>query len=181
MTALATLAQLTERLGTAPTSSTRAEALLLDASATVRAFTGQTISRATSTVRLVPTLGRLRLPQHPVISVDAATDDTGAVLDLTWPTTAWDLAVVQAGVPATITYTHGWATVPDIVVAVVCQIAGRALGMPSPATGVQSESLGAYSYSVGTAAASGPLGMLPGEQAALQGLFRPRRPISMIG
>lgn len=180
MDPLATLEQLTARMTAAP-DATRAGALLVDASAKVRDFTGQTISADASTSRFIPRRGRIVLPQWPVVSVDGAVDDLGDAVDVTWPTTGWGLEVVQAYGPTTITYTHGWATVPDIVVAVVCQMVGRALGMPSSSTGVQSESLGEYSYSVGAAAAAGPLGMLADERAALLRFRRPaHRPISVL-
>lgn len=57
--------------------------------------------------------------------------------------------------------------VPADVVAVVCQIVGRALGTSAAAGAIQQESLGSYSYSIGSAAAAGPLGMLPSERETL--------------
>lgn len=48
----------------------------------------------------------------------------------------------------TVTYTHGYATIPEDIVTVCLQIAARAILNPA---GVQSESLGAYAVRYGTA------------------------------
>lgn len=57
--------------------------------------------------------------------------------------------------------------VPAEVVAVVCQMAARVYGSPADQSGVQQESLGGYSYTVGSAAASGAAGLLAAEKAVL--------------
>lgn len=106
--ALGVLSDLTVRLGTIDIDSARAEALLDDASAGVRGYTGRTF-------------------------LDA--DDE---LD-----------------------------VPGDVLGVVCQIVGRALGTTSAAGAIQQESLGSYSYSIGSAAAAGPMGLLLAERETL--------------
>lgn len=178
MDPLATLADLTARTGTVP-DPVRGLALLKDASAAVRAFTRQTISLATSAVRLVPSYGRLRLPQWPVVAVTGAVDDLGDDVDLVWPSSSSTLTV-YSDQPLTVSYTHGYAVIPDDVIAVVCQIAGRALGITSDASALQSESLGAYSYSVQAAAAAGPIGMLPDERALLKRFRRPTPAIAML-
>jgi hypothetical protein len=66
-----------------------------------------------------------------------------------------------------VTYTAGYDDVPADVVAVVVQIALRAFGVNAEQTGLQSESIAGYSYSVGSAAASGGLGMLQAEREVL--------------
>jgi hypothetical protein len=57
------------------------------------------------------------------------------------------------------------ATVPAAVQAVVYQVAGRNFGMPADRSGISQEGAGPFSYSVGSAAASGLF--LPSELAVL--------------
>lgn len=171
-------------------------ALIADASAAVRSLAGQHISLETSTIRATMHCGRFTLPQHPVVSVGAVTnfDSTavGGVGDAI--TYEWDgLSTIVGGgglnrfdldygwgAVANITYTHGYDPVPDDIIAVVSQMAGRAFGLPSSDSGVTQESLGAYSVSYGIAAASGGVGMLMDERAIVLRYRRPRAPISML-
>lgn len=186
MDPLATIEDLEARLGRQFTGfdHTRAQAILTDASAAIRGFTGQKISRATSTVRLTPPAYTMwgydrgvSLPQWPVVSVDTVTDEFGNSVGVTW--VYGDFVAVTG--PVVVTYTHGWDPVPDDIIASVCQIAGRAFGMQSDTSGVTSETLGGYSYAIGAAAAAGPLGMLNDERTILKKYRRPTRPISMTG
>lgn len=158
----------------------RALALLTDASARVRRVSGQTISLATTTARFTPVwhvrkFGIL-LPQWPIVTVDTVIGDDLADVDVTWVS---GTNFIETWVPVTVTYTHGYDPVPDDIVAVVCQVAGRAFGMKPEAAGITSESLGAYSYSTGGAAAAGPLGMLKDERETVLAYRRPSTPISM--
>jgi hypothetical protein len=177
---LASVADLQARMArdlTPREASVRAPALLRDASSRVRSYTGQTISREVSTDVLVPvTFGRLELPQGPVVTVSSVADTEGNDLAVLWPMST-DLRLVGLTGLVTyqyvkVTYTHGWDPVPDDLVAVVCQIAGRALGVPMEQSGITQESIDAYSYGVGSAAASGGLGLLDGERQVLDG-YRP--------
>lgn len=63
--------------------------------------------------------------------------------------------------------------VPPAVAAVAAQIVARAWGVQPSDAGIAQESLGSYSYSVGAAAAAGPLGWLNDERAILD-LYRRR-------
>lgn len=181
MDALATSGQLIERLGR-PLEGfelARAEALLKDASSAVRDATGQTISQATTTVRLSPQrVGcdwGILLPQYPVVSVDTVVDDDATDVDVEWTAGAF----IRTAQIVTVTYTHGYDPVPDDVIAVVCQITGRAIAQNTDNAGVQSETLGGYSYSIGAAAAAGPFGMLNDERRVLRKYKRPVMPIPM--
>lgn len=153
----------------------RVLALLTDASAKVRRVSGQTISRATTTHRFnprhTPNGYGIVLNQWPVVSVDTVDGD------FTWFAGSNFLATWT---PLTVTYTHGYDPVPDDIVAVVCQIAARAFGTKPDTSGVSSESLGAYSYSIGAAAAAGPLGMLADEREIVLAYRLPTQPISMV-
>lgn len=167
-------------------------ALIQDASAAVRSEAGgQRISRATSTIRATVMCGRLALPQYPVVSITSATQYVGGdPISYVWD--GLNTLVLYGGsidrfdldggysTVADVTYVHGYDPVPDDIIAVVSQMAGRAYGLPANDSGVTQESLGAYSVSYGVAAASGGVGMLPDERAIVQRYRRPRAPISML-
>lgn len=195
---LANPSEVEERLGVDLTSEQlhRLAALIQDASAAVRSEAGgQYISRATSTIR-TSLGGRFALPQHPVVSITSVNRYDGTIvggvgtaidhtwdglntLDLTGTLNGWEINGVYSNV-AIVTYVHGYDPVPDDIVAVVSQMAGRAFGLPSSDAGVTQESLGAYSVSYGIAAASGGVGFLPDERTIVQRYRRPRAPISML-
>ena len=186
---LATVDDLAERLVGGVDDPGRAEVLLRDASAAVRGYTGQQISAGASTARLRIRNGQARLPQQPVTAVIAVDNVNGDGLVFWWPgggqvvdlrsipvanaSAGWWRGVSYVDV----TYEHGYEEIPDDIIAVVCQIAGRAMGAPADESGIQQESVGSYSYSRGAAAASGPLGMLVPERAVLD---RYRLPVSPV-
>jgi hypothetical protein len=162
----------------------RVGALLDDASAAVRSYTGQGFTAEETTARLTPRNGKLVLPQRPVTAVATVQTVDGDDLVFTW----WSGDKVTVGAtnlnwfevygnptqPVDVTYTHGYAAVPDDVVAVVCQIVGRAMTRPADEAGFTQESVAGYSYSLGAAAAAGAVGMLSDEKAVLD---RYRRPV----
>lgn len=167
---LATVDDVAARLGRDLTAAeeTRVETLVVDASAAVRSYTGQTFSAETTTDRLRVKAGTVRLPQRPVTDVTEVTDLDGNDLAFTW---YHGDSITLAGVPANgwvdVTYEHGWEELPADIVAVVCQIVGRALGTPADQGGYQSETIGNYTYAIGAAAAAGATGMMNDERAAL--------------
>src|SRR5436189_3923873 len=145
MASLATLDDLEARIGTL-TDPARAQAILDDVSARVRAYTGQDFTLTEDhEVRLKVRAGTVRLPQRPVVDVSAVASTTGASVVHLWDS---GQIVALAGYgsalhsfevePFTtrepfvdVTYSHGYETVPADIVAVVCQVAGRAYGRPS--------------------------------------------------
>lgn len=175
---LATTDQLEDRMGVS-IDQTRALAVLADASAAVVAYSGQTFHRATTTVTVrVPPSRVVRLGQRPVHSVDTVTDlnDNPLLFEFdgvdrvtvarnldTFACEPWPTAVRAVKV----TYDHGYDTIPGDVVAVVCQVAGRAYGVTPQDSGFADERLGDYSSGVRAAAASGALGLLLPERAVL--------------
>lgn len=171
MPPLASVADLEGRLGRTfdAGEAIRAGLLLDDASAVVRAYTGQQFNEATSTVRLKVRGGVVRLPQRPATAVTTVADVDGNTVGHTWY--SGDAIHLTGGYPTggwvDVTYDHGYASVPGDVVAVVCQIAGRAFGTTADNAGYQSESIGTYSYTVGVAAAAGATGLLNDERAVL--------------
>lgn len=178
---LATVEDLEGRLGRTLTGPerTRAELLLGDASAAIRAWTGQALTAGSSTVSLYPRSGVVRLPQEPVTAITAVEDDNGDPVGY-----AWDRNLelgVDAGIDrVTITYEHGYEELPGELVALVCQVAGRAMGTPPDEAGYTSETIGNYSYSLGGTAAAGALGLLDDEKAALEP-YRRRARMARIG
>ena len=190
MAALATVTQLSQRLSTDITDHDRAATLLDDASAVVRSYTGQDFTQATTTDRVQIKRGWVRLPQRPVTAVSAVEDTNNNTLLFEWLNgdrvqiqpnlNEFSHVPWQGGIKwVDVTYTHGYATVPDDIVAVVCQIAGRAYGTSPDASALSSEGLGSYSYATGGAAASGAAGMLAGERAVLDRYKRHARSTSI--
>lgn len=169
-----------DRLGRGLTTveAIRLVGILHDASAAVRRYIPQEIEAGTSTVTLKVRRGKVRLPQRPVNTITTVVDENAnpvlyTILD--------DVITVSPNVPdtwawvpwangyqtVTVTYTHGYATIPDDIIGVVCSIAIRALGRKPEDSGITNESIQGYSYSLGTAGAAGGFGMLPDEKAIL--------------
>ena len=184
MDPLASATDLQDRLGRPLTvqEEARAQALLADASALVRSFTGRNFTRTDDdTVILRAQQGEIRLPQTPVLDVtEVVAVGTGGAPDLPVVGWRWDgLDIIRTSAdsptinlpelwtdeeydsyPGTyrITYSHGTAEVPADVVAVVARMALRTLTSPTMAGGVTGETIGPYSYrtdgsGVGTAVA----------------------------
>lgn len=173
MQPLATPAQLAERMG-APPDPSRVDAALTDASATVRAAAGQDFTQAVtdSTLR-AHCCGALRLPQRPVNDVTDVTDIYGEALDW-WD---WDgrekVTVSYRYDVVVVTYDHGYAVIPDDIVAVTCNVAARTLASAPEDAGIQSRSITNYNESFGPVGAAGPAGLFNDERAMLVRYQRP--------
>lgn len=167
----------------------RAELLLKLASGEARAYTGNLFDRvADDVVRLNGTGSRvLLLPEAPVSAVtavvenpDAATPTTLAAPTATSPSWEWDedgvIERIDGGVFArrrrfySVTYTHGFAVVPDEVKGVVLQVAARAFLNPE---GLKQETLGRYSYTLAGEAAG--VGLYGPERSVLDAYFVSRK------
>jgi hypothetical protein len=147
--ALATVADVTARLGRDLTASetTKATAWLTDASAMFIQRATQKFEVSESTVRLFPLSGVVRLVQRPVISVVTVKDLDGVDISFTFDDhqAIYDL---NTPLPVIVNYTHGSATIPDDVVAVVAGMVVRTLQIPADAAaGVQQQSVGPFSQS----------------------------------
>jgi len=181
MANLATVADVSARLGRSldQTEEVRVELLLGDASAAVRTYTGRTFEEAERTVRVRARTNLVRLADPPISAVSAVADIDGNDVSYRWDgldtVYLWPLGDVRfdLDVPTRwpqvvdVTYTAGADDVPDAVVAVVAQVAARAFGVNPQDSGHQQESIAGYSYSVGTAAASGAVGLLKDEREVL--------------
>jgi hypothetical protein len=169
---LASLSDLSDRLGRplAAGEEARAQALLADASALVRAYTGQDFARTDDeTVVVRAQQGEIRLPQRPVIDVTTVIAvGAGGTPDLPVVGWQWDgLDIIRTAVdspainmpelwyedegesyPGTyrVVYSHGTAEVPADVVAIVARMALRTMTAPSMAGGLTGETIGPYSY-----------------------------------
>ncbi|WP_422758284.1 hypothetical protein [Paenarthrobacter sp. C1] len=178
---LATVEQLEARLGHA-VDADRAEALLEDASAIVRGYTGQYFTKVEDDVAtLAVNRGQVTLPQRPAEkpSLISRADGSG-----TYPSGSWywgGIGVIDFGSPSwlangptrswtpqavTVTYTHGFEEIPADVVAVVCQMVGRVIdGTDTP--GLRSESIDDYQYQMGGNIVSGAVALVPSEKETL--------------
>lgn len=174
--ALATLTDLGVRLGQDLTGDDRAQALLDDISAELIAEIGDIFTSSEKTATLTPCCGVITLPTGPVTAVESVVDADDNPVTFSW--TSGRKVTVFAYGDVTATYTSGYATVPGDIIAIVCQIAGRAFGTNPASGGVSQESLGEYSYSTGVIAAAGTLGRLPGEQAVIDRYKR--KPLGML-
>ena len=201
MTALATTEDLQSRLGRDLTDAeqARAEALLGDASAMIRAYTGQTFDKVTGDVATLRVQsGTVRLPQRPVTAVTSVVAIGGAgmpdvaVIDYVFdgidqirigegtfiinlPAIWWD----DDGYPGTfrVTYDHGYDAVPADVVAIACGMTLRTLTAPTAQGGVTSETIGSYSYRLEAADTGLAVSMSKDDRTALA---RYRRTEAMI-
>ncbi|MGS2645836.1 hypothetical protein [Streptosporangium sp. G12] len=163
-----------------------AEALLRRASARIRRAARQHISSITSTVRVRVEDGTAVLLGNPITAVTSVTqlaeDGGAAVTGWRWdgrdrihgintsPTTtlpAWACWPTDVMV----TYTHGWTTIPDELLDLVCSVAARIGSVPASGgmeAGVRSESIDDYSVTYAVEALDAASGLLPGEEAELR-------------
>lgn len=177
---LATVEQLNARLGQT-VDTARATALLEDASAVVRGYTGQHFTRMENDkVTLRVNRDRVVLPQRPADKPTVIAEFGGAAL----PASAWwwgGIGVVEFGSPSwvangptvsrhprtvEVTYSHGYTEIPGDVVAVVCQMVGRVI-LSDAAPGLRSESIDDYQYQLGGGIVSGAVALVPEERQAL--------------
>ena len=183
----ATVAELEAYTG-ASIATDRARLLLDMASAAIRAHARQTLTQATTTAVFPGTFAeKLVLPERPVTAVTTVIiGDTTLSVDTDW---VWDGAhtlyrgttvdgVLSVngpdylingwgdwggpGAQVSVTYTHGFATIPGVVKGVCLALAARTLGSPD---GVNSESVG--SYSVSYSRTGGAVSLLDEERALL--------------
>jgi len=155
-----------------------AELVLAGATAAIRRHTGQTISRVTDDVAVLQgTWAReLVLPQWPVVSVSAVQLNGFPVATGTWILSGGS-KLYRGNLPIfngpddwggdmflsswlgpmasiRVTYTHGFSTVPDDVRSICLAAAGRVVSNPA---GLNSETIGNYSYQASTTGAGGEL------------------------
>jgi len=152
-----------------PVKNASALRAIAEATETIKNYCHQQIERMTETITLDCTGGwKIFLPELPVISVDTVVEDGDTLVVGT------DYQLGQYGVLRRldddwaagtqildVTYTHGYAVIPDDVVGVCTRAAARAYqaGLGAAAvgavSGVASMTLGDYSVSLGTGGGGG--------------------------
>lgn len=191
---LATPDDLEDRLGRAFTAeeALRAPSLLADVAATIRAVSGQWFTLGSSTARVRPRCGTVRLPQNPVNDVTAVETVDGDAVSYEWDglgpiVEVWSSYEIgnrswprRREAPVDVTYEHGYNPIPEVIVALACQIALRCLGLRAGDGATDSETIGTYSYRLRDSAAAGTVGLLPAEYAAALAFRQPARPIRML-
>jgi hypothetical protein len=155
--AFATAADVEARLGRDLTDdeTARMAVLLEDATDLIRSVTGQVLYPAGSeTVRLEATNRVVYyFPQAPVTAVASVVDSDGLTVtaDYTWTADGrlWrSLSWGRRRGDVTVTYSYGYATVPDPLVRLCSRLAVSMLTQPVGAA-VKSESIGSYSVTYG--------------------------------
>lgn len=148
------------------------------ASARIRGFLSQDISSGTSTVTARGPV--FRLPQRPVNSVTSVVDGDGVALD--YEAQGSVITTEHTGI-VTVAYTHGYATLPDELIELVCQVASRIANDSANtalASGVQQQTQsapGGFTQSIGYGwdAWKAQAGLTAGEKDTLKRYF-PRLP-----
>lgn len=179
---LATVEQLEARLGH-PVDAVRAAALLDDASAVVRNYTRQTITRVENDRFTVQySRGRVRLPEKPADEptlVERA-DGSGVIPHVSWwwsglgEVEFYNSTLIANGPfyrhamrAVTITYSHGYPEVPADIVAVVCQMVARVIDGSVSSPGLRSEAIDDYKADLGGGLSSGTIALVPEETRTL--------------
>lgn len=136
----------------------------------VCAYTRQGITSGTSTVSLSYPY---TLPQRPVVSITSVTDADGVEITAEEYTLRGQMLVLDSppGV-ITVTYTHGFTTVPDEIKEVVCSIAARMQAAPAGLmAGYSTESADGEQIGYGADAYAGVAELTSAERRALDRLF----------
>lgn len=153
------------------------ESLLLRASIRIRRAAGRPISSTTSTVRYHVEDGAVTLLSPPITAVTtvAKTADDGGTTLTGW---RWDGSTRVRGIPwcgqVSITYTHGFVTIPDELKDLVCSVAARlgaSTGAAGMEAGIRSESIDDYSVTYAAEALTMASDLLDGEKVVLQQLL----------
>lgn len=189
MAALASVDDVADLLGLTSegVDADQATAMLAQASARFRAEAWCDFEETETTLTLRVIGQRVDLPKRPVVSVDSVANiDTDGTVGSAMTDWSFDgihtirlgdqSVVINATTYETetvsVTWTHGFAAVPEDVRWSVAQMVARAISSPSPAA-VTGETIGAYSYRTGSYSASAALGMTPDERAVAH-RYRPR-------
>jgi hypothetical protein len=156
-----------------------AEQDLARASARIRRAARESITPATVTLQVDVEHGQVRLPAPPVIevtavSVVAADGTTTPVAGWWWDGERIRLDGISRG-RVEVTYSRGWAPVPDGVVELACAVASRLGNTPKGMeTGVRERQVEDYREVYAAEAVQSAAALLPGEEAALRAaLFVP--------
>lgn len=153
--------------------SAAAGVLLARASVRVRRAAGQPISVTSVTIREPVDGRRLQLPAPPIVGVDSvqAVADDGTLTTVTgWRLDGDTLLLPDCSASVVeVVYRRGWATVPDGIVELVCQVADRLAQTPQGmAAGLRERSIDDYREVFAAEQMQVAGDLLPGELAALR-------------
>jgi hypothetical protein len=159
---------------------TIAAAMFARASARVRGYIRQDITAGTSTITVRGPV--VLLPQRPVTEVTSIVDnDTDPDNPYTLEADEWRLRnggfleTPKFGGNLEVTYSHGYATLPDELIELVCGVAARLSEVnPAAAAGVQQETGGSESVTYGFDSYNAISELSTGEKRVLDRLF-PKR------
>ena len=146
---------------------------LARASARVRGYLRQQVTQGTSTIKARGPV--FRLPERPVEYVLSVTDADGNAVGFDL---AGSVLTVQSLDVVTVTYSHGYALVPDELIELVCSVAARIEAVPasSPLTqGVQQQTAGPFTVGYGWDSYKAQSGLTAGEKEVLA-RYWPRLP-----
>ncbi|MFJ7588434.1 hypothetical protein ACIQZO_13815 [Streptomyces sp. NPDC097617] len=175
--ALATVDELAAWMQREPAEMPEGTALVLDtASAIVRAEARQRFTKGTTTVAVSPRGQYAPLPQRPVISIERVRRGGRDLPPEDYRLWRDELHFRQLGAgPAYVTYTHGYATVPADVRAIVLTLAGRVLTNPND---LRQESVGSVSVTYAAETIGASLAPIERDQLAR---YRPRAAVVGLG
>lgn len=146
-----------------------ASAYLARASQRIRAYTRQRITSGTSTVDLTHPF---MLPERPVVSITSIVDQDGTAID------DYEVHGQMLAFPwpyperVTVTYSHGYAEVPDTLVELACSIASRIYRTSDAVySGLRTEQTGAEMAVYGADAYAGATSLTAEEKRTLDMLF----------
>jgi hypothetical protein len=175
--AFATTDDLGTYLGRAVENTAQADMALALATGIIRAETGQTLSLVEDdeVTLLGSAYAKLALPERPVIAVSSVSGES--VNDDEWTRQGASLTRWY-GWPdvVTVTYTHGFAVIPDDVKAITLAVAARILAANDPnAPAVTREQIGSYSveYAQTNVTSAETAFLTDGERAHLRRTYRP--------
>lgn len=126
MEAFATADDLASRLNRVFTAEeeTWIDGLLADASDHLRSVIGQIVYPSSqSTYTAYPVEGRVDIPQHPVVSIDAVERDGEAVDYTARP----GFILLDGDEPVSVTFTYGYADPPNELVRLACVLVSQTL------------------------------------------------------
>ena len=160
------------------TAPANASAMLARASARIRLAAGhQVITAETSSVSFPPSRERcLKLWQVPVTAVHSVVLDDGTSLTdyVVVGNEVWLSHIDRAGIPqgVTVTYDHGYTTLPDELIELTCAVAMRLSGTkPDRDPAIQAQTVGDVSQTLNAGAGDYASRLLPGEEATIRRIF----------
>lgn len=144
------------------------------ASVRVRRYTGQQITAGSSVVTLPGP--SYHLPQRPVNEVTSVQTLDGGDVEYELCYGGYVRPRFKRFHPIVVGYNHGYDTLPDAVIEVVCSVAARMSATPAAVgSGAQTEQAGGESVTWGSDAYAGTTGLTRAERKELDRLF-PRIP-----